>query len=102
MAKLDNQNRLIIPKNLLEIAELDIHSEVRLYIRGKELYFDTASHQNNKAYCIGTVKVQDNGRFHLPKLAREILNCKPDSNFTFYLYDGKIFFKKLFFIPEIR
>ena len=102
MSKLDNQNRLVIPKNLLEIAKFDINSEVRLYIRGKELYFDTPSKQNFRVHCVGTVKIHDNGRFHLPKLARDILNCKPDSNFSFYLYDGKICFKKIFFIPEIR
>lgn len=102
MAKLDKQNRLIIPKALIEISDTDFTGDVRLFIRGKELFLDNPSKKNSRHNCLGEIQLDEHNRFFVPKLARELLNLKPNDNVSFYVQYGKVTFKKVFFIPENR
>ena len=102
MPKLDSQNRLNIPNQLMEIAETDFSSEIRIYATGKEMYLDNPSKKTSPKKCFGQVNVDQKGRFIVPKLLREIFNLKPGDNFALYVLNGRITFKKIVFIPENR
>ena len=102
MAKLDTQNRLTLPQALVEISDTDFNSDVRLFFRGKELFLDNPSPSNSKKNCLGEIHLDEHHRFFVPKLAREVFNLKPGDNINFYVLNGKITFRKFFFIPEIR
>lgn len=102
MAKLDSQNRLTIPKDLVEISDTDFNGTLLLFAKGKELFLDNSSQKNFKCHCLGEIHLDEHRRFFLPKLAREIFNLKPGDNINFYVLEGKVTFKKFFFIPEIR
>jgi len=102
MTKLDKQNRLVVPKNLVEISDTDFSGDVRLFLWGRELFLDNPSKWNRKNSCLGEIQIDEHRRFIVPKLAREILNLKPNDNISFYVQYGKVTFKKVFFIPENR
>ena len=102
MAKLDNQNRLTVPKALVEISDTDFNGELKLFFRGKELFLDSPSAKNFQRSCLGEIRLDEHNRFFVPKLAREVLNLKPGDNMSFYVVNGKVTFKKIFFIPENR
>lgn len=102
MAKLDKQNRLIVPKELIEISDTDFTEDVRLFFRGKELFLDNPSRKNSRHNCLGEINLDEHRRFFVPKLARELLNLKPGDNISFYVQCDKVTFKKVFFIPENR
>lgn len=102
MSKLDNRNRLIIPKTLFEMTDKDFSDDVRIFFRGKELLFDNHSAQKCNRNWLSTVTINGNNRFHLPKLARALLNLHPGDNVNFYVYNEKITFKKVSFLPENR
>ena len=102
MAKLANQDRLTIPTNLIEISDTDFSGDVRLFYKGKQLFLDNPSKKNSLRNCLGEIHLDEQRRFFLPKLAREVFNIKSGDNITFYVLDGKVTFKKFFFIPENR
>ncbi len=102
MAKIDNQNRLVVPKDLIKISHTDFSNELRLFVCGKELFIDNPSSQNSKRYCLGEVHLDDHNRFFVPKLARELLNLKSGDNISFYVQNNRVTFKKVFYIPENR
>ncbi|MBQ8043470.1 MAG: hypothetical protein IJ272_04900 [Clostridia bacterium] len=102
MAKLDKQNRLIVPKSLIEISDTDFNEDVRLFFRGKELFLDNPSNKNSRHNCLGEIQLDKHNRFFVPKLARELLNLKPGDNISFYIQNGNVTFKKIFFVPENR
>lgn len=102
MAKLDKQNRLHIPKNLLEITTTDFSKEVRVYFRVKEIFLDNPSTKNRRECCLGVVTVDSKGRFFASKLIRDFLGIDSKSNITCFVHQDKITFRKLFFIPENR
>ena len=102
MSKMDKQNRLVVPHRLIKISKTDFSKEVRLFVRGKELFLDNASSRHSSCNCLGQVLLDTHNRFFVPKLAREILNLKSGDNFSFYVQNGSITFKKVFFIPENR
>jgi len=102
MAKIDKQNRLIVPESLIKIVHTDFKNDVRLFICGKELFLDNPSHQNSRRNCLGEILLDEHSRFFVPKLARELLNLNPGDNISFYVRNDRVTFKKVFFIPENR
>ena len=102
MAKLDSQNRILIPKSILEISKTDFTQELRLYLHGMDFYIDNPSTYNRSVSCLGAITINEKGRFTIPKIAREVLNLKVNDNITCFLLDDKITFRKVFFIPENR
>lgn len=102
MAKIDTQNRLVIPKGLMEISHTDFSKDVRLFFCGKELFLDNPSSKNSRRNCLGEVLIDEHNRFFVPKLARELLNLKAGDNISFYVRNDRITFKKVLFIPENR
>lgn len=102
MAKLDKQNRLIVPKGLIEISDTDFKGNVQLFFKGKEFFLDNPSKKNSRHNCLGEIQLDEHNRFFVPKLAREVLNLKPGDNIISYVQYGKVTFKKVFFIPENR
>ena len=102
MAKLDKQNRLLIPKNLMKSSDTDFEEEVRLYVRNNKFYLDNPSLENRRIPSLGNLKIDSKGRFFLTKSMREFLRIDEHSEISCYLIDGKVTFKKIFFIPENR
>ena len=102
MAKIDKQNRLIVPESLIKIVHTDFTNDVRVFISGKELFLDNPSPKNSRRNCLGEVYLDEHNRFFVPKLAREILNLKPGDNISFYVRNDRVTFKKILFIPENR
>ncbi len=102
MAKLDKQNRLVVPQELIKISHTDFSKDVRLFFCGKELFLDNPSLKNSRRNCLGEIALDEHSRFFVPKLARELLNLKPGDNISFYVRNDRITFKKVFFIPENR
>lgn len=102
MAKLDKQNRLLIPKNFLKIAKTDFSNELRIYLYGSDFYIDNPSAKNSRNACLGKITLNEKGRFTIPKLARDVLNLKPNDNVTCFILNDKVTFRKIFFIPENR
>ena len=102
MAKLDKQNRLLIPKNLMKSTNIDFEKEVRLYLRGNEFYLDNPSFENRRIANLGSVNIESKGRICLTKSMRKFLQIDNNSEISCYLIDDKVTFKKIFFIPETR
>lgn len=102
MAKVDKQNRLVVPQSLIQISRTDFSKDVRLFICGKELFLDNPSPQNSRRNCLGEVSIDEHSRFFVSKLARELLNLKPGDNISFYVRNDRVTFKKVLFIPENR
>ena len=102
MAKMDKQNRLVVPKNLMGISHTDFTKDVRLFFCGKELFLDNPSPQNSRRNCLGEIILDEHNRFFVPKLARELLNLKSGDNISFYVRNDRVTFQKVLFIPENR
>ena len=102
MPKLDKQNRIHVPKNLLRIAKTDFSKEIRIYLYGTDFYIDNPSVKNSRNACLGKIILNEKGRFTIPKLARQVLGLKENDNITCFLLDDKVTFRKIFFIPENR
>ena len=102
MAKIDKQNRLVVPQSLMEISHTNFTKDVRLFFCGNELFLDNPSPKNSMRNCLGEVSIDEHNRFFVPKLAREVLNLKSGDNIMFYVLNDRVTFKKLFFIPENR
>lgn len=100
MAKIDKQNRLVVPHNLMEISHTDFSKDVRLFVCGKELFLDNPYSKNSRHHCLGEIRLDEHNRFFVPKLAREVLNLKSGDNISFYVQNDRVTFKKVFFIPE--
>lgn len=102
MAKLDKHHRILIPKNILKIANTDFSKELRLYQHGMDFYIDNPLPENRRVLCFGTITINDKGRFVVPKVARDVLGLKANDNITCFLLNDKATFRKVFFIPENR
>lgn len=102
MAKIDKQNRLVVPQSLTQISHTDFSKDVRLFFCGKELFLDNPSAKNSRRNCLGEVFLDEHNRFFIPKLARELLNLKPGDSISFYVRNNRVTFKKILFIPENR
>jgi AbrB family looped-hinge helix DNA binding protein len=73
-----------------------------MYLYGTDFYIDNPSEKNSRNACLGKIILSKKGRFTIPKLARQILNLKPNDNVTCFLLDDKVTFRKVCFIPENR
>ena len=94
MSKLDSQNRLLIPRHLLELSNTNFDEEIRLYFIGKQIFLDNPSNRNRRTCCLGSIKLDEKYRFILPKNAREFLNINQQSTLIFYVRCNKISFRK--------
>lgn len=94
MSKLDKQNRLQIPKGLLDLSRTDYTSEVRLYLNGDDFFLDNHLPQNLEKYCLGIITLDSKNRIYLSKRTQQTLKIKPGDNFYFFLYNDVITFKK--------
>lgn len=102
MAKLDNTNRLLIPKNLLDLTTTDFSKEVRAYLRGREIFLDNPSEKLRRCCCLGVIKIDPKRRFFVSPHIRSSLNITKDTNIVFFVCNNQITFRKICFIPENR
>ena len=100
MAKLDNYNRLLIPRKLIKASDTDFSKEVRLFLRNDELFLDNPSEENNRMCCLGRVNIDYKGRFTVSNFIQKFLKTKEKTDFICYICNGKITFKTILLIPE--
>lgn len=94
MQKLDNKNRLTIPKIYLETSGLDLSKDVGLFLRCNEMFLGNYIMENSIYHCLGQIYIDKYRRFVVPKLAREVLHIKSGDVFICYLGFGKTTFLK--------
>lgn len=97
MAKLDSQNRLLVPKCILEASKTDFSKEVRIYIKDDELFLDNPSNDNKMIRCWGIVHLDRNRRFCVKKIVRKVFNINEETDISCFLLNGRITYKKEYF-----
>lgn len=102
MQKLDNKNRLTIPKIYFDTGGIDFSKNVGLFLLGSEMFIGNFNMDNSRYHCLGNISVDKSRRFVVPKLAREVLHLKPNDTFICYFYFGKTTFLKAKYHPPHR
>ena len=98
MSKIDNRHRIAVPHDLMLKVETDFNANLKLYIKAKTLFLDNPSPENYHIPCLGNISINKSRRFMIPQIARGIFNFVPGDEVIFYIYDGKLAFKRIF--PE--
>jgi len=94
MAKLDRQNRFLIPHNLIASSNTDFLKELRLYVRQDDFYLDNPSLENRTVPSLGVVTLDSKCRLGFIKSIREFLKLDQSTEILCYLLDDKITFRK--------
>lgn len=95
MAKLDKQNRFLIPHNLIHSSSTDFSKEVRLYIRQDDFYLDNPSSENRMVPNLGVVTLDSKCRLGFIKSIREFLKLDQSTEILCYLLNDKVTFRKV-------
>lgn len=102
MAKLDSQNRLLIPTSLIKSTNTNLQEEIRLYLCGQYFYLDNPSFENAKIPNLGQITLDSQHRLFVKAHMQEALGIDKNTNLTCFLLNEKITFKRVLFIPENR
>lgn len=95
MAKLDRQNRFLIPHNLITSSDTTFSKEIRLYVRQDDFYLDNPSKENRKVPNLGIVTLDSKGRLCFIKSIREFFKLDKSTEIICYLLDNKVTFRKI-------
>ena len=96
MCKMDSNHQITVSKDMMLKASIDFNAHLRLYVKGRHLFLDTPSPTNYSLPCIGEIKLNSYRRFTVPQMVRTIFNFNPGDEIEFYIYDGKLAFKRVF------
>lgn len=94
MQKLDNKNRLVIPKTYYDTCGINFSKDVGLFLIGNEMFLGNFVCGNFRYRCLGKIHVDNGRRFVVPKLAREVLHLKSGDAVVCYYHYGKLTFLK--------
>lgn len=94
MQKLDNKNRLTIPKFYYDTSDCDNSKDVRLFQLGNAMFIGNYSLDTNRFSCLGKIHIDKKRRFVVPKLAREVLHLKAGDAIICYVSYGRTTFLK--------
>ena len=97
MKKLDKENRVNLPKSVIEICDIDFTTDVMLY-----LYTDYKPNalllSNDKELalpCFGVVNFDDKKRFYLLKELRAYFKVKPKNELLIYCLNKRLIIEVL-------
>lgn len=96
MPKIDDRNRIYLPKNFSEKVNTDFNATLNLYAKGQILFLDNPSPANYHIPSLGKISINRNKRFMIPQLARSIFNLNVGDEVSFYIYRGRLAFKRSF------
>lgn len=94
MPKLDKQNRMVLPKRLMEISETNFAKNVMIFLREDTLFLDNICLNSCIYHNLGVIRLDSHNRFYVPKLAREFLNILPGDTVTCFVTNGQITLSK--------
>lgn len=92
MPKLDKTLQIEIPKELTPVIKTNEYGEMYLFGKGKTLFLDS-NLNNSRAVRLGRVKIVQN-KFVIPSTIRDVMGFKSNVNYTIFLKDNKISFRK--------
>ena len=96
MSKIDAKNRIAIPNDLLSTLNTNFNSTLALYVKRKQIFLDNPSIENYCLPCLGRITIGKNNRFIIPQMARSIFNIHSGDEISFYIFEGKLAFKRIF------
>lgn len=97
MSKLNKENRLLIPKDILELSNVNLNEEVRIYLCGKEILLDNPSQKHHNMLCVGKANIDAQHRLFVTKLLRNAFCLTSESNVICYVREGTIILRKVVF-----
>lgn len=96
MPKIDSNYQTGLPKDLMSKVNTNFYTNLCLYVKGVHLFFDNPSSENYHIPCLGKIKLYKDRRILIPQMARRIFNLVPGDNIEFYIFNGKLAFKRIF------
>lgn len=93
--KLDKQNRLFIPKEVLELSTIDLTQEVRIYLQGNEFFLDNPHNKHINKDCLGKIKIHPKHHFFVPTQIRDAFRLVTGDIILCFIREGTITFRKV-------
>ncbi len=91
VARIDKQNRVVIPETLCEIATSKITDKV--FIHEKDDAFLLCDVNCPSIPCLGSGTVDEKRRFYIPKDVRNLYKITSKTDLKFYVLNGDLFLK---------
>lgn len=98
MAKISRYFQVTLPKDIIDKVDTDFTSNIWIYVNVKheQLYLDNPSPKNRNIPSLGKITIGKSRNFQIPAMVRQIYNLNIGDDLTFYIFDGKIAFKRVF------
>ena len=95
MLKLDKQNRIHIPVEVLNASKINLNEDVMIYVEKDVFFISNPSAKFTKNMCFGKLYIDVHKRFVIPKQIRELMNIDRKANLLCFIKDNIITFKKI-------